>query len=247
MLISEDDIIRCSSRREGQALEENLGAGISRGGRGLARPPLSGLPPAHCKTACIPHRHYIACFYCFIIIYHQIIHFLTIKSTISLFAPLQKKCLTNKNRSAIWMHCCCKDAPFTSSPSFLQRNHDPCALFYCSRLFFLYILLTYSLILIILRIFLRCFWFAIYQDLDGSMSAECTMQFWCVGARIMSYFSRFCPSIDDAIRTRIFDLFPSHLSSSLSPFPYFWMSVYSTFRACNNNVYSQQISEIRNN
>ena len=90
MLISEDDIIRCSSRREGQALEENLGAGISRGGRGLARPPLSGLPPAHCKTACIPHRHYIACFYCFIIIYHQIIHFLTIKSTISLFAPLQK-------------------------------------------------------------------------------------------------------------------------------------------------------------
>ena len=138
MLISEDDIIRCSSRREGQALEENLGAGISRGGRGLARPPLSGLPPAHCKTACIPHRHYIACFYCFTIIYHQIIHFLTIKSTISLFAPLQqKKCLTNKNRSAIWMHCCCKDAQFTSSSSFLQRNHDPCALFYCSRLFFL--------------------------------------------------------------------------------------------------------------
>jgi len=70
--------------------------------------------------------------------------------------------------------------------------------------YFLYILLTYSLILIILRIFLRRFWFAIYQNLDGSMSVERTMQFWCVGARIMSHLSRFCPSIDDAIRTRIF-------------------------------------------
>ena len=77
MLISEDDIIRCSSRREGQALEENLGAGISRGGRGLARSPLSGLLPAHCKTACIPpHRHYIACFYCFIISFIAFIIFI---------------------------------------------------------------------------------------------------------------------------------------------------------------------------
>lgn len=73
--------------------------------------------------------HYLSSNYSFS--YDQI-HYFTICSF------TKKTCLTNKNRSAIWMHCCCKDAPFASSPSFLQRNHDPCALFYCSRLFLIH-------------------------------------------------------------------------------------------------------------